>query len=209
MVWIRHTQGATVIPALDLRFLFAGMVLSVALSGMSPVHANDELWQELAKGGKVVLMRHAAVRVGPGSGNSLLRDPSCEKERNLSSEGERQAREVGKQFHERRIPVSEVRHSPFCRTADTARLAFAQGVPAGYLSLLEILGPEEAAAQTRILSQVIGGYTGVGNLVLITHEPNLNAVSFEMMKHSDFLVLQPRGGSEFEELGVVRAKQPD
>lgn len=47
-------------------------------------------------------------------------------------------------------------------------------------------------------------YTGAGNLVLITHEPNVNAVSFEMMGHSDFLVLQPLGGSEFEELGVVR-----
>jgi phosphohistidine phosphatase SixA len=198
-----------VIPLPDLRFLFVGMALPVGLSGMNPVHANDELWHKLAEGGKVVLMRHAAVRGGPGSGNSLLRDPSCKKERNLSSEGERQARDVGRQFHEHKIPVSEVRHSPFCRAADTARIAFAQGVPAGYLSLLEILGPEEAAAQTRALSQVIGGYTGAGNLVLITHEPNLSAVSFEMMKHSELLVLQPKGGSEFEELGVVRAKQPD
>jgi len=75
---------------------------------------------------------------------------------------------------------------------------------AGYLSLLEILGPDEAAAQTRELSQVIGGSTGAGNLVLITHESNINAVSFEMMKPSDFLVLQLNGGCEFEELGVVR-----
>ena len=185
------------------------MALSADLSGMNPAHANDEMWQKLAEGGKVVLMRHAAVRVGPGSGNSLLRDPTCEKERNLSAGGQRQAREIGRQFHERNIPVSEVRHSPFCRTADTARIAFAQGAPARYLSLLEILGPEEAAAQTRALSQVIGGYTGAGNLVLVSHEPNINAVSFETMKHADFLVLQPRGGSEFEELGVVRARAPD
>ena len=193
----------------DLRVLLAGMVLSAGLPGIKPAHANDEVWQQLAQGGKVVLMRHAAVRVGPGSGSPLLRDPSCKKERNLSSGGERQAREVGGQFHERNIPISEVRHSPFCRTADTARIAFAKAAPASYLSLLEILGPEEAAAQTRALSQVIGEYTGAGNLVLVTHEPNINAVSFEMIRHADFLVLQPRGGSEFEEVGVVRARAPD
>jgi len=193
----------------DVRALFAGGAFLAAMIGTHPAQANDAAWKILAEGGKVVLMRHAAVNAGRGQGNSLLRDPSCKQERNLSSDGERAAAEVGKQFRERNIPVSEVRHSPFCRTADTARIAFGQGVPAAYLSLLEILGPDEAAAQTRELSEVIGGYTGAGNLVLITHEPNLNAVSFEMMKPSDFLVLRPLGGSEFEELGVVRWRGPE
>jgi phosphohistidine phosphatase SixA len=194
----------------DVRALFAGGAFLAAMIGTHPAQANDDaVWKKLAEGGKVVLMRHAAVNAGRGQGNSLLRDPSCKQERNLSSDGERAAAEVGKQFRERNVPVSGVRHSPFCRTADTARIAFGQGVPAAYLSLLEILGPEEAAAQTRELSQVIGGYTGAGNLVLITHEPNLNAVSFEMMKPSDFLVLRPLGGSEFEELGVVRWRGPE
>jgi phosphohistidine phosphatase SixA len=195
--------------AWDIRLWLAGVLLALNLLGAASVNASEALWQQLAQGGKVVLMRHAAVNTGRGQGDSLLRDPSCKKERNLSSEGEREAREVGKRFQERNIPVSDVRHSPFCRTADTARIAFARGVPAGYLSLLENLGPDEAAAQTRELSQVIGGYTGAGNLVLITHEPNLNAVSFEMMKPADFLVLQPKGGSAFEELGVVRWSKSD
>jgi len=205
----KDKKGANLTSLFDFRALFAGVALSVGLAGMNPAHANDEVWRKLAQGGKVVLMRHASVRTGPGNGNSLLRDPSCQKERNLSGEGEREARVVGKLFRERKIPVAEVRHSPFCRTADTARIAFAQGVPAEYLSLLETLGPDEAAAQTLELSQVIGGYTGEGNLVLITHEPNINAVSFEMMKPADFLVLQPKDGSDFEELGVVRLKGAD
>ena len=193
----------------DVRALFAGGAFLAAMIGTHPAQASDAVWKSLAEGGKVVLMRHAAVNSGRGQGNALLRDPSCKKERNLSSEGERDARYVGKQFQGRNIPISEVRHSPFCRTADTARIAFAQAAPAAYLSLLEILAPEEAAAQTRELSQVIGGYTGSGNLVLVTHEPNINAVSFEMMSPSDFLVLRPLGGSEFEELGVVRFREPE
>ncbi|MDP1532264.1 MAG: histidine phosphatase family protein [Rubrivivax sp.] len=176
----------------------------VGMVATPAVGASEAAWQKLAQGGKVVLLRHGAVRSGPGQGNSLLRDPTCKRERNLSVEGEAQARRIGEAFRARNIPVAAVRHSPFCRTADTARLAFSGGAPADYLSLREILDAEAAAEQTRTLAAVIGSHTGTGNLILVTHEPNINAVSFELMRHADFLVLQPLGGGDFEELGVVR-----
>jgi len=102
------------------------------------------------------------------------------------------------------VPVSQVFYSPFCRTAETAQLAFGEASPANYLSLLEILAPGQAERQTLELSRVIGSYSGSGNLVLVTHEPNISAVSFELVKHLDLLVLEPKGGSEFEELGIIR-----
>lgn len=187
-----------------IRTLLACAVYGVGMAGTPAAGTNEAAWQKLAEGGKVVLMRHGAVRSGPGQGNSLLRDPTCKRERNLSGEGEAQARRIGEAFRARNIPVATVHHSPFCRTADTARLAFAGGAPADYLSLREILGAEAAAAQTRALSAVIGSHAGTGNLILVTHEPNIHAVSFELMRHADFLVLQPLGGSDFEEVGVVR-----
>lgn len=165
----------------------------------------EAIWQQLAAGGMVVLMRHGEVMAGPGNGNSLERDPTCARERNLSSAGKAQARRVGEAFRGRKIAVAGVRHSPFCRTTDTARLAFGGGTPTDFLSLREILGADEAAAQTRAMAGAIGSFAGPGNLVLITHEPNINAVSFELMKPADFLVLRPRGGSDFEEIGVIRA----
>lgn len=179
-------------------------IFSVAFFCTNPTYANDAMWAKLAEGGKVVLMRHASVVAGRNGGNSLLRDPSCKNERNLSDEGRQEAKVTGERFRERNIPVTEVRHSPYCRTADTAKIAFETGTAADYLSLLEVLGPDAASAQTAKLNEVIGSYTGKGNLVLVTHEPNINAVSFEMMKPADFIVLQPKGGSSFEELGVVR-----
>lgn len=187
-----------------MRLLLAGVMYVVGMVVTLAVGANEAAWQKLAQGGKVVLLRHGAVRSGPGQGNSLLRDPTCKRERNLSVEGEAQARRIGEAFRARNIPVAAVRHSPFCRTADSARLAFSGGAPADYLSLREILDAEAAAEQTRTLAAVIGSHTGTGNLILVTHEPNINAVSFELMRHADFLVLQPLGGSDFEELGVVR-----
>lgn len=177
-------------------------VLVLGFSSAPPARADDALWARLAEGGKVVLMRHASVVDG---GDSLLRDPSCKGERKLSDQGRQQAKAVGERFRARKIPVEAVRHSPYCRTAETAQLAFGKGSEAAYLSLLEVLGAEEAAVQTAQLNQVIGAYAGKGNLVLVTHEPNIGAVSFEMVKPADFIVLQPKGGSEFEELGVIRS----
>lgn len=172
---------------------------------MTPTKADDALWTKLAEGGKVVLMRHASVVAGRDGGNSLLHDPSCKKERNLSDEGRQEAKTIGERFRARNIPVDYVRYSPYCRTAETARIAFGTGSEADFLSLLEVLPPDAASAQTAKLNEIIGSYAGKGNLVLVTHEPNINAVSFEMMKPADFIVLQPKGSSNFEELGVVRS----
>ena len=191
-------------PLRGMRALIACVVYGVGIAGTPTAGANDSAWQKLAEGGKVVLIRHGAVRSGPGQGNSLLRDPTCKRERNLSVEGEAQARRIGEAFRARNIPIAAVHHSPFCRTADTARLAFSGGAPADYLALRENLDAEAAAAQTQALSAVIGSHAGTGNLILVTHEPNINAVSFELMRHADFLVLQPLGGSDFEDVGVVR-----
>jgi phosphohistidine phosphatase SixA len=166
--------------------------------------ADQDLWAALEDGGKVILMRHAPVEAEAGAGDPLVRDPSCRRERNLSIHGRRQARELGSRFSERRISVSEVLHSPFCRTSETAKLAFGSASPADYLSLLEILEGEEAERQTLELSRVIGSYTGTGNLILVTHEPNISAVSFELVKHLDMVILDPKGGADFEELGVIR-----
>lgn len=189
----------------------AAICTAVLLSFVLPdiANASDQLWEALKKGGKVVLMRHAPVQRGAGKGNSLLRDPTCKRERNLSEQGRRDAGSVGYRFRQHDIPIAKVLHSPFCRTTDTASIAFGKASPVEYLSLLEILEPDVAAKQTETLNQVIGSYAGAGNLVLVTHEPNINAVSFELMKHLDILVIDPKGGDEFEELGVIRFSEQE
>ncbi|GKT12085.1 MAG: hypothetical protein ISEC1_P1059 [Thiomicrorhabdus sp.] len=56
---------------------------------------------------------------------------------------------------------------------------------------------------------LINTYQGRGNLVLITHKSNIRALSFEMLKHLDFLVIQPsdKADGEFEALGLIRFKE--
>jgi hypothetical protein len=131
---------------------YAAIFLLTFLAGDAA--ADPVLWASLEDGGKVLVMRHAPVEAG--AGHPLVRDPSCKRERNLSVDGRRQSREIGSRFAEHQVPVSEVLHSPFCRATETANLAFGSGIPADYLSLLEILEPDEAERRTAELSRVIG-----------------------------------------------------
>ena len=50
----------------------------------------------------------------------------------------------------------------------------------------------------------IGEHAGTANRVMVTHEPNIAAISFERVEQGAFLVLKPRGGSEFDVVGKIR-----
>lgn len=123
---------------------FALLILLINITMVSHAYANDDLWQALKEGKKVIIMRHAPVNKGSKTGNPLVRDPSCKNEKNLSAQGKLNAELVSHHFKKHQIPVSKVLHSPFCRTTDTAKIIFGEASPAEYLSLIEILSSEEA-----------------------------------------------------------------
>ncbi len=166
--------------------------------------SSEAAWQALKAGGHVVLMRHAHLKSGPGQGDSLTRDPSCAKERKLSRLGKQVATRTGEAFKSRGIAVGEVLASPYCRTTDTARMAFGSSAPAGFLSLAEVLPPAEAASQAAEAIQHIGSHQGPANLVMVTHEPNIAAITFELAELGAFFVLKPRGGSDFDIVGKIK-----
>jgi hypothetical protein len=75
----------------------------------------------LRDGGYVLYFRHAATTRSGQPDDDLT---TCETQRNLNPAGRRQAREIGAAFRELGIPVGRVISSPYCRTKDTATLAF-------------------------------------------------------------------------------------
>ena len=77
--------------------------------------------ERLREGGYVLAFRHAATGAGMDTTNDL---GDCSRQRNLNAEGRRQSRTIGRAFERLEIPVGRVLASPFCRTRDTARLAF-------------------------------------------------------------------------------------
>jgi phosphohistidine phosphatase SixA len=94
------------------------------LLGLSPSSRADEAapLREL-RAGAAVLMRH--TQTTPGAG-----DPpgwqlgQCQSQRNLAPSGIEHAKRIGAWFAANDLRVSRVRNSPWCRTRDTAMLAF-------------------------------------------------------------------------------------
>jgi phosphohistidine phosphatase SixA len=146
-------------------------------------------------------MRHARA---PGVGdppNFKLED--CTTQRNLSEEGRAQARRIGNAFRERGIRVERVLSSAWCRTLETARLAF--GEAEAFAPLNSFFGQrKDEPEQTREVLAVIGSWQGSGVLALVTHQVNVTALTREFPQEGEILVLQP-GSDGFKLVGRIPA----
>src|SRR3954468_15023369 len=105
-------------------------ILSLAL-GATTFAAGDAMaadgWPEAAKPGAVVLFRHAtAPGVGDPAGFKL---DDCATQRNLGEQGRAEAKRLGALFRDKKIQVGAVLTSQWCRTRETARLAFGEQLP--------------------------------------------------------------------------------
>ncbi len=174
------------------------------MSIVTPAQADEALWAALKQGGKVVLMRHAAVDRSKGNGTRHV-PGDCNQEFNLSPAGRAQAKKVGDAFRKHGVAVSDVLASPYCRTMDTAKLAFGKAKASEALRLIEALPPAQAEQITAQAMKLVGEYKGTGNLVLVTHEPNVVALAFETIESGGMFVLAPKGADQFGVLGKLPA----
>lgn len=183
---------------LPTRFALLGLSLLFVLSS---VQAEDaEFWYALQQGGKVVLIQHAKLDENVGDPFSL--DPSCFIERNLSDEGRTQAQVIGHTFRHHQVVIDVVYASPHCRTKDTAQLAFGKFEIKPELRLIRAL-PEEQANQNMIaIKTLIGNYQGTGNLVLVTHRPNIGELIHQRVHPGYVAVVEPLGDGLFDLIAI-------
>ncbi|RUL54044.1 histidine phosphatase family protein [Lysinibacillus antri] len=87
---------------------------------------NRSLLNSLRTGGFIFYTRHGEATIGNDLAN--LNFQNCLTQRNLSEMGRRQAIYYGEVFRYLQIPFQyPVSASPFCRTIETAQLAFGSG----------------------------------------------------------------------------------
>ncbi|HEX2117480.1 MAG TPA: histidine phosphatase family protein [Alphaproteobacteria bacterium] len=148
--------------------------------------ADDALWGMLREGGYVLVLRHA---MAPGSGdpaNFQLED--CTTQRNLSSDGRGQATNIGEVLRKERIPIGRVLSSRWCRALETARLAFGQVEPEPMLD--QFYKPEERDERTPAVRALMLDWPQNGaNLVLVTHLPNVTALTNLAVEEGEFVVM--------------------
>ncbi len=140
--------------------------LCAALTGAAQATNDAALLSEL-RAGAVVLMRHAQTVPGVGDppGWKLER---CETQRNLAPVGIEHARRVGQWFKAQQLRVTALRNSPWCRTRDTAQLAFDRHDD--WLALSNIFEDRSGAdAQAAAVKRYIDGVKPGELVVLVSH----------------------------------------
>jgi len=131
------------------------------------VRADDAALLRELRAGAVVLMRHAQTTPGVGDppGWTLER---CGSQRNLAPVGIEHAQRIGRWFRAQQLRVDAVRNSPWCRTRDTARLAFERHDD--WPALANIFEDRSGAdAQAAAVRQYIGGVRPGTLVVLVSH----------------------------------------
>jgi broad specificity phosphatase PhoE len=164
--------------------------------------AAQDIWSLLAKGGHVILVRHAQTTPGTGDPPGF-RLEDCATQRNLSEEGKGQARRLGESFRKHRIPVARILSSPWCRCLETAALAF--GVrPDTHPALGNLFGRAESRErQVAAFRELIAAPPAKGNLVLVTHGSTTVALTGEYPQMGEAIVVTPLGGGRLRVAGRI------
>ena len=177
-----------------LAFLVSALLASCAWAA--------DAWAELARPGAIVLFRHATA---PGVGDPAgFKADDCSTQRNLDERGRAEARRLGERFRSRKILVGAVLSSRWCRTRETARLAFGDQVrdePA-FNSFFR-LPPEGKEAQTAQARAVLQRWKGPGALVVVTHQVNISALTGSGAASGEGVVVRPAADGSFRVVGTI------
>ena len=170
---------------------------------------GDRLVSALRRGGFNIYFRHAATDPAPDDADPV--DFSdCDTQRNLSREGRRQARAIGRAIDALDIPIGRVLSSPFCRTLDTARLAFGKATREPSLENLENADTEtESDARTRGLRRLLSTRPdGATNNVLVAHGFNITAAADVTLAEGEAAIFRPNN-KNFEFVATVAPEEWD
>jgi broad specificity phosphatase PhoE len=147
-------------------------------------------------------MRHASTERGTGDPPGFRLD-ECRTQRNLSPAGREEARRLGEAFKARRIPVGQVRSSRWCRCLETAQLAFGSAEPWPPLdSFFDDRSHEDE--RTQAVRELISNPPPAGNVILVTHQVNISALTGLYPAPGELIVLTPQGDGDFRIAGRLR-----
>lgn len=136
--------------------------------------SDDAAWAALQRGA-IVLLRHATA---PGIGDPAnFRLGDCATQRNLDDTGRAEAARIGATFRAHRVTVGAVESSQWCRTRETAELAFPgrqtdEPIFNSFFDDASNTAPQTAAARA-----LLQRWRGPGALVVVTHQVSITALT--------------------------------
>lgn len=164
------------------------------------------LVEALQKGGYILVFRHAITdRSQSDTVPQVLED--CTKQRNLNEQGKTQAREIGSAIAKLKIAIGVVLSSPYCRTRETAILAFGRAEVTPKLDNAFINTDRRPELQAA-LRQLAGEPPAAGtNTVLVTHGENMTQALGVSVAEGEAAIVMPDGTGGFAVVGRVSSAQ--
>jgi phosphohistidine phosphatase SixA len=183
--------------------LAGGVVWAISLLS-TPVasSSNEALWALLQEGGQVVVIRHALTEPGVGDPPGFRLD-DCQTQRNLSAVGREEAKRIGAAFQTRGVPIGQVLSSRWCRCLETARLAFDTVEPWPPLDSF-FNDRSRETEQTNAVRQRASERPAAGNLILVTHQVNISALTGIFPAVGEMVILTPQGDGTFRVAGRLK-----
>ena len=135
----------------------------------------------------------------------------CWTQRRINSAGFRDATRIGKFFHDQKIPVSRVVSSPFCRTWQSADLAFGHHERVDALKILPSKDDtlEQNATMKAGLMPFISAEPAAGtNVVVMAHDDNLTAAGGPLLDvQGEAAVIKADGKGGFSVVAKLKPGQ--
>src|SRR5512132_685302 len=178
--------------------------LGLTLVAGASAAAGPDLTRSLRAGGLVLVFRHAATDFSrPDQDPVVVSD--CSTQRNLSAQGRADARAIGRGVRRLGLRVGNVYASAYCRTLETARLAFGRATV--HPALLNTIAAEHDAAwrrQIRNARRLIGTRPRPGTLtILVTHNIVVQEATGQTLEEGEAIVFRPLGNGKFRVVGRV------
>jgi phosphohistidine phosphatase SixA len=159
--------------------------------------------EQLREGGYVLYLRHASTDFSQND-SRMTSYEDCASQRNLTDQGRDEARAIGEHVKRLKIPIGEVLASPFCRTMETARLAFGKARATNDVRGGPVRTDDSAryAPLRKLLSSKIPKGQ---NLVISSHGNPFHAVAGPpYLAEGEIAVVRPEDGERFSVIARIR-----
>ena len=152
-----------------------------------------DAWRALRAGGHVALMRHADAPGGVGDPPGFRVEDSA-TQRNLSDKGRADAEKIGSRLKGEGITFEKILSSPWCRCIDTAKLLNLGMVETEATFGNVVVLKDQRQTLTTGARVLIAQWTSGGNLLVVTHGANIQALTGVWLASGEIVVV--KGGSD-------------
>ena len=185
-----------------MRLALLAMLLFASGAAAEP---GAELLAELRKGGYVLFLRHTSTDFSQND-SRMTSFEDCATQRNLTDKGRAEARALGEHIKRLKIPVGEVLASPFCRTMETARLAFGKARATNDVRGGPLSADDPKRYEPLRLKKIMSTAVPKGeNLVISSHGNPFHAVAGPpYLAEGEIAVVRPQGEMKFSVIARIR-----